>query len=243
MGIQQLFNDPWIKTVARESVDSNLNSTSSKANINSDDKGSYWSWAGNYHYVITDQKGATANKFILIGQDYQNKYLKFLDVLNNPSVAVDFWTTTQGIHLKNYLIKYKQADSKTMQALNFEQVMSFWKEYVSDVQSHRIGPDPNPVDYQDLGKLSFWTIKMNLTTVDLIRQEIIKQVQSQLTRTKLVYNVDYELKPFDETTLKKLLTYDAEGNSTINLNINALATSTKAIGSNTITIINNTLWP
>jgi len=39
--------------------------------------------------VITDQKEATANKFILIGQDYQNK-LKFLDVLNNLGISVDF---------------------------------------------------------------------------------------------------------------------------------------------------------
>lgn len=34
--------------------------------------------------------------------------------------------------------------------------------------------------------------------------------------------------------------YDSEGNATIDLNINALATSTKAIGTNTIKIINNT---
>lgn len=83
--------------------------------------------------VITDQKEATANKFILIGQDYQNK-LKFLDVLNNLGISVDFWTTTQGLHLKNYLVKYKQLTSKRMKELTFEQVMSYWKEYVSDVK-------------------------------------------------------------------------------------------------------------
>lgn len=240
MGIQQLFSDPWVKTVTRAKVDHRLLNPTDKQIIATDDKGSYWSWAGNYHYLITDQKGATANKFILIGQDYQNKYLKFLDVLNNPGIAVDFWTTTQGLHLKNYLVKYKQLTSKRIQELTFEQVMSYWKEYVSDVKSQRVPPDPNPVDYQDLGKLSFWTIKMNLTTVDLIKQEIIKQVKEQLARTDLIYDVDYQLKPFDNETLKNLLNYDSAGNATIDLNINALATSTKAIGTNTIKIINNT---
>ncbi len=81
---------------------------------------------------------------------------------------------------------------------------------------------------------------MNLTTVDLIKQEIIKQVKEQLVQADLIYDVDYQLKPFDNETLKNLLNYNNASNATIDLNINALATSTKVFGTNTIKIINNT---
>lgn len=107
------------------------------------------------------------------------------------------------------------------------------------MKSQCVEPDFNPVDYQDLVKLLFWTIKMNLTTIDLIKQEIIKQVKEQLIWTDLIYDVDYQLKPFDNETLKNLLNYDSPGNATIDLNIKVLATLTKAIDTNTIKIINN----
>jgi len=80
---------------------------------------------------------------------------------------------------------------------------------------------------------------MNLTTVELIKQEIINQIRNQLANVDLVYTVDYEFYPFDDESINKLLDYDSSGNATINLTINALATSTKTIGSKTIKIINN----
>jgi len=80
---------------------------------------------------------------------------------------------------------------------------------------------------------------MNLTTIELIKQEIINQVTKQLAKINLSYQADYQFQSFDDESISKLLNYDNNGNATINLTIKALATSTKVIGTNTITIINN----
>lgn len=239
MGITQNFKDSWIKTVQRREVNPKTlqpigNLETVKAN-----KDSYFSLSGTYLYIITDQKGHTANKFITIGQQWKEKYAKFLDVLNNPDIAMPFWSTIHGLHLKNYLVKYKYLNSTNIQNLTFEQVVSYWKEYVSDIKSQRAGPDDKPKNNFNLSEVKFETIKMNKSSVDEIRKEIINQIQERLNRTDLIYDVDYELKPFDDASLKKLLLYDSKGSATINLTIIALDTSTRLIGTNTIKIINN----
>lgn len=240
MGIIQGFDDPWIKSVERAEVDAKtlkLKGDFEKVNFGNDDR--YFSNTGTYLYVLTDQKDLTSSKFITIGQQWQNKYAKFLDVLNQPDVAVPFWSTLQGFHLKNYLAKYKELNSKQMQDLSFEQVSSYWKEYVSDVKSQHIGPGVDPGEDFDFQDMKFETIKMNKDNVNEIREEIKKQVQEQLEDSKLVYGEDYELKPFDDDRLNQLLNYDSNGNAMMTLTISALATSVAVIGSNTIEVMNN----
>lgn len=245
MGVQQLFNPSEVQAVLREGVNKALNKYSLPTNqqrltpIIPDTNNKYWSWEGMWHYITRTTDQLAYEKYVLIGTNYQEKYSRFLDILNNSNIAVDFWTTIHGLHLKNYLAREKLFDSKEILELTYEQVVSYWKEYTSDIIAQRIVPDPNPVTYFDLSKVDLYTIKMNLTTVELIKQEIINQVQKQLTNANLIYGIDYEFYPFDDESIKKLLDYDNNGNATINLTINALATSTKAIGSKTIKIINN----
>lgn len=245
MGVQQLFNPSEVKTVAREGVDKSLNNYSNPNNqeklttIIPDTDNKYWSWEGMWHYITRTTDQLAYEKYVLIGDNYQEKYSRFLDILNDSNIAVDFWTTVHGLHLKNYLAREKLLDSKEISELNYEQVASYWKEYTSDIIAQRIIANPDPVNYLDLSKIALYTIKMNLTTVELIKQEIINQIRNQLANVDLVYTVDYEFYPFDDESITKLLDYDSSGNATINLTINALATSTKTIGSKTIKIINN----
>lgn len=245
MGVQQLFNPSEVANVSREGVDKSLNQYSSPNSqqqlkvINPDTDNKYWSWEGMWHYIIRTSDQLASEKYVLIGDNYQDKYSRFLDVLNDSTIAVDFWTTIHGLHLKNYLAQEKQLDSATIATLNYEQVATYWKEYTSDIIAQRIPPNPEPADYLDLSKIAFYTIKMNLTTIELIKQEIINQVTKQLAKINLSYQADYQFQSFDDESISKLLNYDNNGNATINLTIKALATSTKVIGTNTITIINN----
>ncbi|WP_308149669.1 Mbov_0399 family ICE element protein [Spiroplasma sp. AdecLV25b] len=242
MGVKQIFNDDWIKSVSRETVNNELNSTSTKTIINSDKDGHYWSSEGIYHYTVTNQKDGSSNKYVIIGAPYQNHYPRFLDVLNDSNVAVNFWTTIHGLHLKNYLITYKKLNSEAMQKLSFEDVASYWKEYVSDLSRNAIPPDPQPVNYVDLNKISFDTIKMNLTTIDLIRNEIVFQINKALNKYYLVNNIDYEIKPLDNTSLKQLLNFKTVGDiqeAKMTISINSLDTSSRAIGNTTIKFINS----
>ncbi|MBE4704428.1 Mbov_0399 family ICE element protein [Spiroplasma platyhelix] len=245
MGVQQSFKPSQVKSVSREGVDDALkeftepNDKQKLTEIIPNKNNTYWSWQGMWHYITKTLDGLAYEKYVLIGPNYQNKYPRFLDVLNDSTIAVDFWTTIHGFHLKNYLAKYKNLDSGNISILNYEQVVSYWKEYTSDIIAQRIPVDPNPANYLDLSEISFWTIKMNLTSVDLIKEEIIKQVQSQLAKTSLIYQEDYQFKSFGDDRIKELLDYDSEGDATIELDISALTTSTRAIGSNTIKVKNN----
>lgn len=245
MGIQQLFNPNEIDSVWREGVDKNLNKYSSPNSqqqlkaINPDTEHAYWSWEGMWHYITKTTDKLAYEKYVLIGDNYQEKYSRFLDILNNADIAVDFWTTIHGLHLKNYLAREKQFDSKQIAELNYEQTVSYWKEYTSDIISQRIAPDPYPINYIDLNQINLYTIKMNLTTIELIKEEIIRQIRENLNKFDLIYTLDYVFYPFDDESINKLLDYDSNGNATINLTVSALSTSTKVIGSKTIKIINN----
>lgn len=246
MGVQQLFNPSEVAKISREGVNKSLNKISNPTTqqqlttINPDTNNKYWSWEGMWHYITRTSDQLAYEKYVLIGDNYQEKYSRFLDILNDSNIAVDFWTTVHGLHLKNYLAREKLFDSKEIAELNYEQVASYWKEYTSDIIAQRISPNPEPVNYLDLSKVDLYTIKMNLTTVELIKQEIINQVRKQLSGVDLIYTADYQFYPFDDESINKLLDYDSSGNATINLMIKALTTSTKAIGSKTIKIINNT---
>jgi len=242
MGVKQLFQDDWIKTVSRQTVNNDLIAMTNPINIKSDSSGHYWSAAGIYHYTITDQKATTAHKYVIIGAPYQNHYPRFLDVLNNQNTAVNFWSTIHGYHLKDFLVTCKQLNSTQIQTLTFENVMSYWKEYVSDLNRNAIPPTPHPINYLDLSKLNLDSIKMNLTTVDLLRHQIVFAIIKLLNHYQLVNNSDYEIKPLDDTSLQQLLQFKTVSDiqiATLMININSITTSTRAIGNTTIKIKNS----
>ncbi|MBH8623431.1 Mbov_0399 family ICE element protein, partial [Spiroplasma sp. hyd1] len=198
MGVQQLFSTTEVANVLREEVDNNLNEfTTPDANqkltvIVPDTDNKYWSWEGFWHYITKTPDGLAYEKYVLIGAQYQDKYPRFLDVLNNANIAVDFWTTIHGVHLKNYLATYKNLDSNDVSKLNFEQVASYWKEYTSDVISQRIPPDPQPANYVDItGVLP--EVKLNESDVSKIRDAANLSVNSYIIKkcNTAKLNIDY----------------------------------------------------
>lgn len=245
-GIQQLFNAEEVKTVSREEVDNSLNqlvnptAIQKLTEINPDTANKYWSWQGMWHYITRTTDGLAYEKYALIGSDSAvDKYPRFLDVLDDDNIAVDFWTTIHGVHLKYFLVTYKDLDSKDLMTLNYEQVVSYWKEYVSMIANLQLPPDPNPITYFDLGDLTIVSLKMNMTTIELIKQELVRQIKEKTKGTKLVYNEDYHFDQFDDSVLSKLLEYDNNGIAKINLSISALPTSTRAIGTKSFVVVNN----
>jgi|GEM_PF-6009032 len=43
-----------------------------------------------WHYIIRTSDQLASEKYVLIGDNYQDKYSRFLDVLNDSTIAVDF---------------------------------------------------------------------------------------------------------------------------------------------------------
>lgn len=238
MGIRQNFSDSWIKSIQRVKVDDRtLQPVGNLEIINNDS--SYFSLAGTYLYIITDQKGVTANKFIIIGQNWKDKYAKFLDILNSSETAVPFWSTIQGFHLKSYLIKYKLFNSKDVQELSFEEVSSYWKEYVSDVKSQHIDSAIDLGNMVDLNTISLDAIKMNAKEISTIKNNIISNIAQQLGKYNLDYNLDYQILDLD-TKVNKLLNYDSSDNAIVNLTIRAIDTFAKARNQTIVTVFNST---
>lgn len=239
MGITQIFSDPWIKRVERVKVDEKtLTPTGIVEAIKSDKDGSYFSLSGTYLYIITDQKDQSAYKFIIIGQKWQNKYAKFLDVLDNSSLAVSFWDTMQGFHLKSYLAQYKMLNSTDVLNLTFEEVSSYWREYVSDIKSGRIDPGGVTGDRVMLTGMKIDDVKTNSSDINVLRSEILTTVKKKLNDYQLIYNVDYEIVGL-EPALIKLAEYDEDHDVTVDLTVQALPTSVRAQGSTMFAVRNS----
>ncbi|WP_368487145.1 Mbov_0399 family ICE element protein [Spiroplasma sp. DGKH1] len=252
MGVQQLFDSSQVDKVLREGVDNNLNSFNlpdSKQKLTAiapDTDNKYWSWEGFWHYITETSDGLAYEKYVLIGAQYQNKYPRFLDVLNNSNIAVDFWTTIHGVHLKNYLSTYKNLDSGDINKLNFEQVASYWKEYTSDVIAQRIPPDPEPANYSDItGNIQ--ELKLNEEDVikirDSINNSVALYIKSKNDKAKL--NDDYSIFTpdgkdinVDSSGLNSLLNDEIEPQY-LKISVRATSTSTLLIGTASMQVRNS----
>lgn len=154
----------------------------------------------------------------------------------------------QGLHLKYYLVNEKQFDSAAIQNLNFEQVMSYWKEYVSDIKGQHIPIPPTPDNIIKLDNITLNNIKMNASDIKTIKNNILNGYQSdkftvqgivkQLQSYGLQNNSDYQINNLDDANLNQLLNFDSTGSASITITISDLATSTKCSGSTKIIIIN-----
>ncbi|WFG95460.1 hypothetical protein M1771_04995 [Spiroplasma citri] len=187
MGVNQVFNDQNITSVYRRAVNaSNLLGVASPTDreknqqIQSDQTGNYWADTGIWHYTVTMADGTTAQKYAIIGVEYQNKYPRFLDTIDNNQ-AVEFWSTIHGVHLKNYLVDVKKLNTEQMLALNYEQVASYWKEYASDIIAQKVPPDPNPANYYDISG-NFPAIKMNEIDTNKIRTLVLSYAQNYINQ-------------------------------------------------------------
>ncbi|UZQ30539.1 MAG: hypothetical protein OHM56_03125 [Spiroplasma phoeniceum] len=254
-GVNQTFNDSNILSVYRQGVQNTLepfnnpNDRQKKTQITSDSDTQYWSDSGIWHYIENLSDKSSAQKFMIIGADYSNQYPRFLDILNNSNIAVDFWTTIHGVHLKNYLATYKGFDSAKIGDLSYEQVAAYWKEYTSDVISQRIPPDPTPANYTDItGNIPI--IKMNETDLDAIVSNILVDVDKYITskspnaKIKSDYNIyspDGKDITIDNSGLSSLL-QDQINPQYLGLIVKSSSTSTLLIGTARVQVRNSSTY-
>lgn len=252
MGIRQIFDAPEIANVAREQVGDDLkgnnpNSITGKMQqIPSDQEGHYLSETGKWHYITKTNDQLTYEKYAIIGKNGFDNYPRFLDIMNNPDLVVNFWTTIHGKHLKNFLITYKNLNSKEIFALTYEQVVSYWKEYTSDIMAQKIPAIPEPDNYYKLEK-NLPIVKMNEhelgEIVRIIKAEVAEFITSKVP--KAVYTIDYKIYNKDHiditennSVLADLLN-NAEQPQYMNLFVEASPTSTLLIGTAKVEVKNS----
>ncbi|AGM25473.1 Mbov_0399 family ICE element protein [Spiroplasma chrysopicola] len=254
-GVNQTFSSEAIKNVYREGIDEksfksfeNPDDRQRNQKITSNTATQYWSDSGIWHYTVEMSDKTTAQKYAIIGPEYQNQYPRFLDIVENNQ-AVKFWTTIHGVHLKNYLATYKNLDSTGIVQLNYEQVAAYWKDYTSDIIAQKIPPNPTPENYQDIsGNID--VLKLNEEEVNPIRDAIVDKVKKYIAKfsNKAVLGIDYQIKTpdgkditVDASGLEPLLNNQSEAQY-LNLSVNTLVTSTILIGNATLQVRNSSTY-
>ncbi len=228
-----------------------------------------WSKEGIWHYVIylkdyVDKeidpsnpgneeilatKGSTIHKMLYISNKTKD-YTKFssLDfVIKNQNIS-RFWNSLQGSHLKNYLINYTTINtSQKIEQLSYEQVIMYWKKYVSDQISQKVDVPQTPVNFKDLKNLNMSNLKMNELNPIEVRNKIVEHIKKYVKKysDNAVYKEDYTICDSNENQIenidfKDFTSFDENKKiKKINLYIMAINTSSLLIGRKEFTIINN----
>ncbi|WP_145960551.1 Mbov_0399 family ICE element protein [[Mycoplasma] anseris] len=94
---------------------------------------SYFSTTGLYLFVSAPENGISSYKLILIDErnDHNVNNKLFTEIKNDLNYINNLWTTTQGFFFKNFLIKRINLDDSTIEKLNYEELMEYWKAYIS----------------------------------------------------------------------------------------------------------------
>ncbi|WP_157806916.1 Mbov_0399 family ICE element protein [Spiroplasma floricola] len=262
------FDKAKIYRVDRLKLDENFKLISKQENVNIKEN-EQWSIEGLWHYVIYLQdyvketidpsnpgsqninatKGSTIHKLLYISNKSKD-YTRFtsLDFVSKNQSIFKFWDSLAGIHLKNYLISYTTINtSQKIEDLTYEQIIMYWKKYVSDQISQKIDVPQNPVSYKDLKNLNISSLKMNEINPLEVKNKIINHVKKYVEKfiKNSVYKTDYIICDENENQIEELDFQDfinlSENNKykKITLFIKALGTSSLLIGRQNFNIINN----
>jgi len=228
-----------------------------------------WSKEGLWHYVIylkdyvekqidpsnpgNEQilatKGSTIHKLLYISNKSKD-YTKFssLDFIAKNQDISKFWDSLQGIHLKNYLIAYTSINtSQKIEQLTYEQIIMYWKKYVSDQISQKVDVPQIPVSYKDLNNLNINSLKMNEINPIEVKNKIIDHVKKNMSKfnDKSIYKTDYIICDSNENQIENLefsdfVTLNANNKiKKISLFVKSLNTSTLLTGKKEFSVINN----
>ncbi|WP_408631975.1 Mbov_0399 family ICE element protein [[Mycoplasma] collis] len=108
-----------------KNTNTSVNGASTKFSTN--DK-NYFSSSGIWLFTSRTAEGIDSYKIIEIGDNEPD--ILFTDSFANEKVK-PFWTSVAGVHLANYLAKIKKYNKEQIEKFSYEQVLSFWKEYIS----------------------------------------------------------------------------------------------------------------
>ncbi|WP_339023948.1 hypothetical protein [Spiroplasma endosymbiont of Agriotes lineatus] len=215
--------------------------------------------AGWFHFIIqqkrfNDLNGNTQmpfyqHKFIYVDKNKSSNYQYFLNSVDSKG-ANDFWNTTQGRHLKNYMINCKKWNTDNdLAKLNFEAMLSYWRDYVSDIRNH-LAVNESINNFKSLNDLNISALKMNAKNIKTIRDKINKYVWQEINKISLlaIINKDYIIQIYKnqqwqkltDDNLNELITNYQEQTKATMIRIKALNTSMILIGeTNQFKFINN----
>lgn len=116
-------------------------------NLSYGNENTYLSEAGIYIFSDSINKNLSNVKVVGYGTS-SSAYKKFNDEYQNSNQYGwnEFWTTYQGKHLLSYLKDLKGIDEAIAKGLNYQEIIFYWKEYVSAVIDENIKYRPNYSD-------------------------------------------------------------------------------------------------
>ncbi|WP_425379881.1 Mbov_0399 family ICE element protein [Spiroplasma endosymbiont of Stenodema calcarata] len=259
-GFENFYNNDNIEKVIRYLSNENLETKFENGyKLEKNKTGDVNTSAGWFHFIIqqkrfNDLNGNTQtpfyqHKFIYVDKNKSSNYGYFLNSVNNQN-ASDFWNTTQGKHLKNYMINYKKWNSDNdLLKLTYEAVLSYWRDYVSDIRNH-LAVNESINNFKSLNDLNISALKMNAKDMKTIRNKIENFVWKEINKLSLLatINKDYIIQIYKnnqwqkltDDDLNQLITNQQEQTKEIMLKIKALNTSMLLIGeTNQFKVINN----
>ncbi|PQP78677.1 hypothetical protein C6B38_04560 [Spiroplasma sp. ChiS] len=148
------------------------------------------------------------------------------------------------------MINYKKWNSDNdLSKLTYEAVLSYWRDYVSDIRNH-LAVNESINNFKSLNDLNISAFKMNAKDMKTIRNKIENFVWKEINKLSLlaIINKDYiiqiyknsEWQKLTDDDLNQLITNQQEQTKEIILKIKALNTSMLLFGeTNQFKVINN----
>ncbi|WP_342276689.1 hypothetical protein [Spiroplasma endosymbiont of Nebria brevicollis] len=148
------------------------------------------------------------------------------------------------------MINYKKWNTDNdLAKLNYEAVLSYWRDYVSDIRNH-LAVNESINNFKSLNDLNISALKMNAKDIKTIRDKINKYVWQEINKISLlaIINKDYIIQIYKNQQWQKLtdddlielITNQQEQTKATIIRIKALNTSTILIGeTNQFKVINN----
>ncbi|UWD33921.1 Mbov_0399 family ICE element protein [Mesomycoplasma molare] len=149
--------------------DSNEHNNISEIKV-SENENNYFSTSGLWLFSSKTEKGLNNYKLVLIGNNVSNK--KFTSIFVNKKVT-NFFDSSQGKHLKKFLIDKYKLNNKEINALTYETILKYWTEYVSETLWNHAKHNENKILINPL-----------------IQEELLKKFSYQIEREKFSENVD-----------------------------------------------------
>ncbi|VEU76248.1 Uncharacterised protein [Mycoplasmopsis columboralis] len=125
-------------------IDNSTNTSSSGNKISiSKNENDYFSSSGLWMYTIRDKGNIDTYKLFLIGKNEPSAL--FSQVYSNPSV-IPFWSSYHGKNLAKFLLDNNYVSEQKLSSLKYEEVINFWKIYVSSTYKFVYGNEDNEED-------------------------------------------------------------------------------------------------
>lgn len=282
-GVETTFDDlEKVALIQRVQIDENdFSEIGSRETLKTDGSEPQFSKQGLWHYIIylkdyvkthvdptnandkevKAEKGSAIHKFLLISNK-NDSYQNFLDqpvIKNHAEYVTNFLSssTIPGFHLKNFLTQYKQFKTSDIEKLTYEDIIKYWKEFVSAQKEQIIDVPQEPVSVFDLSDVYFTQFMINSTIwkESEKRQKAIEAIFAHVKEVIIKYQpdlefdrdrpVDYKILDENNIDLSKIDfkdffdINDAVPYKQIKLNILPTDATNKLTGSNKITITNN----